>query len=78
LRIGTPKDWTWQATGLLAQFAHGQRSRSEYDYHDEVEFALLFDTPGALGNLAARSVRTSPSARQHALRGSLRWHATGD
>jgi len=69
-------DWTWSGTERWhAQFGgSATRSRGRYDYADEVQYELLFDTPGAPTEAdRTRSVSLAPSGNQYALYGSVRF-----
>jgi outer membrane receptor protein involved in Fe transport len=63
---------------LLLQFGGSVgRSRGTYDYRDEVQFDLLFDTAGAPGALSrARAAHVAPRGDQYSLYGSLRYRPT--
>ena len=72
-------DWVWSASESWMVELGGElkRSRGVYDYHDEVEFDLLFDTPGATDAIRRnRAIRLTPSQDQYALYTSVRYGVT--
>jgi outer membrane receptor protein involved in Fe transport len=63
-------DWSWRASGgWLFQFGGElRRARGVYDYDEQVEFDLLFDTPGAFEGIEREfAVHVRPRQTQYAL-----------
>ncbi len=57
--------WRLGAHTLLQGGAEWRQMSGQYDYADQVEFELLFDTPGAVDDPSrARSIRVRPSGHQ--------------
>jgi outer membrane receptor protein involved in Fe transport len=72
-------DWAWQPSETVhVQFgALASRMRGNYDYRDQVEFALLFDTPGAPTEAEReRAVALEADGRQQAVYTTARVNAT--
>jgi outer membrane receptor protein involved in Fe transport len=72
-------DWSWHASErYLVQFGGElRRAKGVYDYQDEMEFDLLFDTPGAPNATErARSIHVEPHKNDYSLYGTLRYGVT--
>jgi len=72
-------DWTETVNSrLVLQFgAIADRVRGRYDYHDEVEFDLLFDYPGTPSDTTrSRSINSFPTGHQYGAYASARFGIT--
>jgi hypothetical protein len=77
--LSAQSDWTWRPSdGVLFEFGAGlTRSEGRYGYRDEVDFDVLFATPGASGETSrARDIRIAPRGDRYSLYGSVRYGPT--
>jgi hypothetical protein len=72
-------DWRWRLSknALLEMGGELRLARAQYDYRDEVQYALLLDTPGAPTTPErSRIVQARPSDRPYALYSAIRFGVT--